>query len=223
MPPDAPAVPERAGSEPSTSVDGKEVAPQLAPVRAADESRLEEALRVLDILRNGQAKTISGLDAHVDPCAEATHAARVDEALAILDSLGPATQSLPNDRMETDHGRAVPPSRAHACASHVSQGSHASVAEAGDELTAEGAVAQAALEGLELVRAAHSTGYKCVYREKPSGRVLAKLTRRGKRVLLGHFGTVEAAALAAARYARKHGIEWKNTEKELAADEEEEE
>ena len=44
--------------------------------------------------------------AHTDPCADSTHEARVDGAVAILDALGPATEPLPSDRMEVGHGRA---------------------------------------------------------------------------------------------------------------------
>ena len=106
MPPDASAVTERVGSEPSTPADGGEVAPELAPVPLADDGRLEEALRVIDTLRKGQADAVSGLGAHTDPCADSTYEARVDGAVAILDALGPATEPLPSDRMEVGHGRA---------------------------------------------------------------------------------------------------------------------
>ena len=106
MPPDASAVTERVGNEPSTPADGGEVAPELAPVPLADDGRLEEALRVIDTLRKGQADAVSGLGAHTDPCADSTYEARVDGAVAILDALGPATEPLPSDRMEVGHGRA---------------------------------------------------------------------------------------------------------------------
>ena len=81
------------------------------------------------------------------------------------------------------------------------------------ELSAEEAVAQAATEGLKLVRSATSrSGYKGVY--VLGDRFQADVRRGGRLVHLGDFGSAEAAALAYARGAREHGVEWMNSEGE---------
>ena len=77
-----------------------------------------------------------------------------------------------------------------------------------EELTAGEAVLRAAAEGLELVRSARSSsGYMGVMLVK-TGRFEAKWRRDGKDVYLGTFDAAEAAALAIARDAREHGVEW---------------
>ena len=61
--------------------------------------------------------------------------------------------------------------------------------------------AAAAAEGLTLLRAENSTGFKGVWnlggRSKP---FQAMLHRGGRKEFLGHFATAEEAALAVARF-----------------------
>ena len=58
----------------------------------ADESRLEEALRILNAFGERTADDGAGEGVHGAPHAVSAHDARVDEALAILDALGPAAE-----------------------------------------------------------------------------------------------------------------------------------
>ena len=90
----------------------------------------------------------------------------------------------------------------------------AALRAAGQQRSAEEAVRQASAEGLELVRSARTnSGYKGVT-AKPCGRLKAEVWRGGRLVHLGDFGSAEAAALAYARGAREHGVEWMNSEGE---------
>ena len=63
----------------------------------ADESRLEEALRILKAFGERAAEDGAGEGAHGAPHTVSAHTTRVDEALAILDALGPAAEAAPND------------------------------------------------------------------------------------------------------------------------------
>ena len=66
----------------------------------ADKSRLEEALRILNALWERSAEDSAGEGVHGAPHAESARDTRVDEALAILDALGPAAAAAPNEEME---------------------------------------------------------------------------------------------------------------------------
>ena len=89
-------------------------------------------------------------------------------------------------------------------------------------MTAEEAVRQADAEGLTLLKADNTAGYKGVtfdrhYPTKSGKSYKAKVTRGGKSVHLGTFATAEEAALCYARTARAAAAEARATAAAAAA------